>query len=235
MRVALDCSSALIVENLNMSRETIDLTPPLATYLRSVGTRETDLLRELRQETSLLSDAGMQISVEQGQLLRFLVRTTGARRALEVGVFTGYSGLCVAMELPEDGRWIGCDTNPETTAVAKRYFERAGLLSKFDVRLGPGVATLEKLAQDGERFDFIFVDADKESYPRYYELALELLRPRGIAAFDNVLWGGAVADPAQRDAATSAIRSLNAQVAVDPRVSMSMIPIGDGLTLVSKT
>jgi caffeoyl-CoA O-methyltransferase len=176
----------------------------------------------------------MQISPEQGQLLRFLVRATGARRALEVGVYTGYSGLCVALELPADGHWVGCDKNPETTAIARRYFERAGLGSKFDLRVGPGVSTLERLVHAGERFDFIFIDADKESYPRYYELAFELLGPRGIAAFDNVLWGGAVADPARADAPTDAIRALNALVVADARVTISMVPIGDGLTLVCK-
>lgn len=218
-----------------MSRESIDLTPALVDYLRAVGTRETELLRELRSETATLPGAGMQISPEQGQLLRFLVRATGVRRALEVGVYTGYSGLCVAMELPPDGQWVGSDINPETTSLARKYFERAGLGSKFDLRLGPGIATLEELLRRGERFQFAFVDADKENYPRYYELVLELLEPRGIAAFDNVLWGGAVADPARVDSSTQAIRTLNELVARDARVGMALLPVGDGLTLVCKS
>jgi predicted O-methyltransferase YrrM len=217
-----------------MSRETIDLTPALVDYVRAVGTRETELLQELRSETATLPGAGMQISPEQGQLLRFLVRATGVRRALEVGVYTGYSGLCVAMELPPDGHWVGCDINSETTSLARKYFERAGLGSKFDLRLGPAIKTLEELLRRGERFQFAFVDADKENYPRYYELVLELLEPRGIAAFDNVLWGGAVADPSRVDSSTQAIRALNELVARDARVGMSLLPVGDGLTLVCK-
>lgn len=217
-----------------MSREPIDLTPELTEYLRSTGTRETELLAALREETAALPGAGMQISPEQGQLLRFLVRALGVRSALEVGVFTGYSGLCVAMELPPGGRWTGCDVDERMTAIARKYFDRAGLGSKFDLRLGPGLATLRSLVEQGERFDFIFVDADKEGYPEYYELALDLLEPGGVVAFDNVLWGGAVADPTRNDPGTAAIRRLNATIVADDRVTMTLVPVGDGLTLARK-
>jgi caffeoyl-CoA O-methyltransferase len=178
----------------------------------------------------------MQISPEQGQLLRFLVRALGVHSALEVGVYTGYSGLCVAMELPSDGRWVGCDRNAETAAVAHRHFERAGLGSKFDLRLGDAVATLRQMLREGEaeQFDFVFVDADKENYERYYELALELLRRGGVLALDNVLWGGAVTDPEPADAATLAIKRTNERIQADPRVAMTMLPVGDGLTLACK-
>lgn len=217
-----------------MSRETLELTPAVQGYLRSLGTREPDLLRELREETADLPGAGMQISPEQGQLLRFLVKALGVRAALEIGVYTGYSGLSVAMELPKGGRWVGCDVNERTTAVARRYFERAGLLDRFELRLGPALDTLAALASESARFDLVFIDADKENYPRYYEQALGLLNPGGVVLLDNVLWGGSVADQTRTDPSTTAIRETNATIHGDDRVDMAMVPIGDGLVLARK-
>jgi predicted O-methyltransferase YrrM len=219
-----------------MSRRTIDLTPSLYEYLLRVGTREPEVLQQLREETAKLPTGSMQIAPEQGQLLRFLVRILRVEKALEVGVFTGYSGLCVALELPASGVWIGCDSNPETTAVARRYFELAGVGQKFDVRLGLAKTTLEGLLASGhgESFDFVFIDADKESYETYYELSLALLRRGGVVAFDNVLWGGAVADPARTDAQTQAIRATNLRIQADARVAMVLLPLGDGVMLATK-
>jgi caffeoyl-CoA O-methyltransferase len=178
----------------------------------------------------------MQIAPEQGQLMAFLVTLTGARRALEVGVFTGYSSLAVALAMPPEGRLVACDVSESWTAVARRYWEEAGVAEKISLRLGPATDTLEALLKDGQAgsFDFAFIDADKENYGRYYDLALELVRPGGLIAIDNVLWGGAVADPAEQDADTQAIRALNARLHHDARIDLTMLPIGDGLTLARK-
>jgi predicted O-methyltransferase YrrM len=188
----------------------------------------------LREETSRLPHAGMQISPEQGSFMRFLVRLLGATSYLEVGVFTGYSALSVALALPAEGRVVACDVNHESTAVARRYFEEAGLSHQFDLRLAPALTTLGELARENERFDFAFIDADKGNYAAYYELCLSLVRKNGVIAVDNALWDGKVADPAQNDESTTAIRELNALVARDPRVSACLVPIGDGLLLAQK-
>lgn len=197
---------------------------------------EPEVLTALRTETARLPGAGMQISPEQGAFMRFLVSVLGAKKCLEVGVFTGYSSLSVALTLPEDGRVVACDVNPDWTALAKRYFERAGLSHKFDLRLGPGVTTLESLVRAGESesFDFAFIDADKENYPTYYELCLTLVRKNGVVAIDNALWDGKVADPNVSDGSTRAIRELNARVRSDRRVRASLVPVGDGLLLAQK-
>jgi caffeoyl-CoA O-methyltransferase len=193
-------------------------------------------LAELREETARLPGAGMQISPEQGQFMRLLVELLGAQRTLEVGVYTGYSSLCVAQALPEDGQLIACDINAEYTAIARRYWQRAGLEQRIRLELGPALGTLDGLIAAGEsgRFDFAFIDADKENYQAYYERSLALLRRGGLIAVDNVLWGGSVADPADQKSSTLAIRALNAQLAEDSRVSVSLVPIGDGLFLVRK-
>ena len=219
-----------------MSVRTIDLDARLYDYLLAVSVREPRVLAELREETARLPSAGMQISPEQGQLLRLLVELLGARRCLEVGVFTGYSSTCTALALPEDGTLIACDVSAEYTDVARRYWRRAGVERRIDLRLGPALDTLDALIASGQAssFDFAFVDADKESYLGYYERCLRLLRPGGLLAIDNVLWGGSVADPTNTTASTLAIRALNEQLRADERVSISLVPIGDGLFLARK-
>ena len=216
-----------------MSTKTFTLTDDLHAYLLSVGTREPDLLRRLRQETAALPDARMQISVEQGQFMRLLIELTGAKHTLEVGTFTGYSSLCVALSLPDDGRMICCDVSREYTDIARRYWAEAGVADTIDLRLGPAVETLDALLADNQAdaFDFAFIDADKTSYDRYYEQCLRLVRPGGLIAIDNTLLGGRVADLEAQDPDTVAQRALNAKLHVDERVSLSLVPIGDGLTL----
>ena len=219
-----------------MSRTTTGMTEDLRAYLIGSSVRESALLARLREETASLPAGGMQISPEQGQLMRLLVELTGAKRCLEVGTFTGYSALCVAMALPADGKLICCDVNAEWTGIGRRYWQEAGLDHKIDLRLAPATETLEALIADGQAgsFDFAFIDADKGNYERYYEAALTLLRPGGLIGVDNVLWGGSVINAAKQDEDTVAIRALNAKIARDERVTPAMIPIGDGLTLARK-
>lgn len=219
-----------------MSVRTIELDARLYDYLLAVSVREPRVLAALREETAQLPSAGMQISPEQGQLLRLLVELLGARRCIEVGVFTGYSSTCTALALPEDGTLIACDVSVEYTDVARRYWRRAGVEQRIDLRLGPALSTLDGLLAAGQAssFDFAFVDADKESYLGYYERCLQLLRPGGLLAIDNVLWGGSVADPTNTTASTLAIRALNEHLRGDERVSISLVPIGDGLFLARK-
>src|SRR5688572_19003473 len=175
----------------------------------------------------------MQISPEQGQLMRLLVELSGARRAIEVGVFTGYSSLCVALAMPPDGRLIACDVSEEWTSIARCYWAKAGVAQKVELRLAPALETLDGLLAAGQAqcFDFCFIDADKDRYDDYYERCLSLSRSGGLIAIDNALWGGSVADQSRRDEDTEAIRALNAKVVRDERVSMSLVPIGDGLLL----
>ena len=219
-----------------MANRTTALTDRLYDYLIEVSVREPPLLRELREETAALPMAMMQIGPEQGQFMRLLIELIGARRAVEVGTFTGYSALCVAEAMGPQGRLVACDVSEEYTAVARRYWARAGVADRIDLRLGPAVATLDRLLADGAAgtIDFVFIDANKTDYDAYFERALKLLRPAGLIAVDNVLWGGAVADPAVDDEDTSAIRALNRKLASDERVSLSLVPIGDGLTLARK-
>jgi predicted O-methyltransferase YrrM len=219
-----------------MANRTTALTDRLYDYLIEVSVREPPLLRELREETAALPMAMMQIGPEQGQFMRLLIELIGARRAVEVGTFTGYSALCVAEAMGPQGRLVACDVSEEYTAIARRYWARAGVADRIDLRLGPGVATLDKMLADGAAgtIDFVFIDANKPDYGAYFERALKLLRPAGLIAIDNVLWGGAVADPAVDDEDTSAIRALNRKLAKDERVSLSLVPIGDGLTLARK-
>jgi len=219
-----------------MSNRTLPLTDGLYRYLLDASLREPPLLRRLREETAKRPDARMQIAPEQGQLMQVLARTAGTRRALEIGVYTGYSSLCVALTLPEEGYLVACDVDAETTAVARRYWRAAGVERRVDLRLAPAVETLAALerAEASGTFDFAFVDADKENYGIYYERVLDLLRPGGLMLVDNVLWGGRVADPEAEDPETLAIRRLNERILRDDRVDMSMLPVADGLTLVRK-
>jgi predicted O-methyltransferase YrrM len=205
-------------------------------YMRSVTLREPDLMRRLREETSQLPNASFQISPEQGQFMGLLMHLMGARRTIEVGVYTGYSALAVAQALPDDGRVIACDINEEWTAVARRYWREAGVERKIDLRIGRALKTLDDLIASGQgnQFDFVFIDADKTNYANYYERALVLLRPGGLIAVDNVLWYGRVIDAAFDDPDTRAIRAFNAQLKGDGRVWLSMLPVRDGLTLACK-
>ncbi len=219
-----------------MSTRTLTVTDRLYDYLTSHALRESDVLRRLREETAKMPMGRMQISPEQGQFMSLLVRLMGARQTLEVGVFTGYSSLCIAQALPPDGRHVACDVSAEWTAIGQRYWEEAGVTDRIALRLAPAVMTLDALLAEGREntFDFAFIDADKLSYDAYYERALRLVRPGGMIAVDNVLWGGSVADPSDQDEDTQAIRALNDKIHRDPRVDMSLLPIGDGLTLALK-
>jgi len=193
-------------------------------------------LRKLREETASHPRAQMQIAPEQGQFMALLVQLLGARRTLEVGVFTGYSSLAVALALPADGTIVACDVNEEFTAVARRYWKEAGVDNMIDLRLKPALETLRELLAERRQgtFDMAFIDADKSNYEGYYESAMELVRPGGLILIDNVLWSGRVADPANDDADTKALRALNKKLLTDSRVSLSMLPVADGLTLALK-
>lgn len=219
-----------------MLKKTLDLDNQLYDYLLSASLREPDILRQLRQETASLPNARMQIAPEQGQFMALLVQLLGATKTLEIGVFTGYSSLCVALLLPPNGKIVACDVSEEYTAVARRYWEAAGVADKIDLRLAPALETLDKLLADGqaETFDFAFIDADKGNYEGYYERSLQLIRPGGLIAIDNVLWSGRVADSQVQDASTKAIRAFNNRLHQDERVSLSLVPIADGLTLALK-
>lgn len=219
-----------------MSSRTIQVTERLHTYLMDYGVREPELMQRLRRETASLPGAGMQISPEQGQFMALLAELTGARRVIEVGTFTGYSALAVARVLPADGMLVACDVNAETTAIGMRYWQEAGVAERIDLRIAPAAETLQGLLDDGQAgsFDMAFIDADKSGYAAYYELCLQLLRPGGVILVDNVLWGGRVADAAATDEDTLAIRALNGQIRRDERVSMTIVPIGDGLTMARK-
>jgi predicted O-methyltransferase YrrM len=198
--------------------------------------REPEAAAGLRAATATLPYAGMQISPEQGQLMALLVQAIGARRAIEIGTFTGYSALWVALALPADGKLVCCDVSAEWTAVGRPFWERAGVAGKIDLRIAPAMETLDRLLADGgaDAYDFAFIDADKTGYDGYYERCLRLLRRGGLIAIDNVLWGGDVADPKKRSADTLALRALSKKLHHDERVSLSMLPVGDGLTLALK-
>ena len=219
-----------------MSSRTIVLNDALYEYLLSVSLREPDVLCRLREETAKMPQHNMQISPEQGQFIALLVELTGARKCLEVGTFTGYSTLSLALALPEDGQIVACDISEEFTSRAKPYWQKAGVAGKIDLRLGPALETLDALIADGESgaFDFAFIDADKGNYQGYFQRALDLIRRGGLILVDNVLWSGAVVDPARDDEDTEAIRAFNQARAGDPRISLSLVPIGDGLTLARK-
>ena len=212
----------------------ITLTPDLYDYVVAHRTERDPVLAALVKETEALGPVSMmQIAPEQGALMTILTRAIGARSAVEVGTFTGYSALCVARGLPDDGRLLCCDVNEEWTSIGRRHWEKAGVAKKIDLRLGPGMDTLRGLPADTQ-FDLAFVDADKPNYRNYYEALLPRLSPRGVIVFDNVLWMGAVADPANTEESTQAIRALNDFVARDPRVEAVMLPVADGVTLVRR-
>ena len=219
-----------------MSLDHTRLTDELSAYLRSVSLRESELLRRLREETATLPQSSMQIAPEQGQLMGLLARALGVRRAIEIGVFTGYSSLNVALALPPDGTLIACDMSDEWTSVARRYWREAGVADKIDLRLGPALATLDDLLGSGHagQFDFAFIDADKANYRNYYERTLALLRRGGLILVDNVLWHGRVIAASVQDADTIAIREFNAFLHSDERIGLSVLPVGDGLTLALK-
>lgn len=205
-------------------------------YIVEHSLRDSPVLQELRAETALLPMAGMQIGPEQGQLMALLARLVGAKRCLEIGVFTGYSTLVVAAALPPDGRIIACDVSEEWTAIARRYWQMAGVADRIELRLGKALRTLDGLIADGEqgRFDFAFIDADKGNYLAYYERCLELLRPGGLVVADNTLWSGDVADPGNQKDDTVAIRAFNDALHQDERVDLALLPVGDGVTLARK-
>jgi predicted O-methyltransferase YrrM len=219
-----------------MSNKTFTLQEPLYSYLLSVSLREPDVLRRLREETHALATANMQIAPEQGQFMALLARMIGARYYLEIGTYTGYSALSVALALPADGRIIACDVSEEWTDIARRYWTQAGVAERVDLRLAPALRTLDALIAQGRggTFDLAFIDADKSNYPNYYERCLTLLRLGGLILIDNVLWDGNVAAECDQSADTRAIRALNAQLVKDERVHLSLVPIGDGLTLALK-
>ena len=219
-----------------MTVRLLEITPKLYDYMLSVSSRETALMARLRDETAKMPGAGMQIPPMQGQFLAFLVSLIGARRGIEIGTFTGYSALWVASALPDDGKLICCDVNEQTTAVARRYWTEADIDRKIELRLAPALDTLTALlASDGAgTFDYVFIDADKENYDAYYERSLELVRAGGLIVFDNMLWGGAVADDHKRDVDTLALKALNAKLHNDKRIDLSLLYIGDGVTLARK-
>ena len=217
-----------------MARRALQLTDELYDYILRVSFRDTDVQRRLREETSKMTQARMQIGPDQGQFMGLLVAAIGAKKCLEVGVFTGYSSLAVALAIPRDGTIVACDVSEEYTSVAKRYWEEAGVAHKIELRLSPALQTLDTLLDGPHDFDFAFIDADKVNYDGYYERCLTLLRKGGLIAIDNVLWGGAVADLSENDEDTAALRALNEKIGKDERVDLSMLPIGDGVTLVRK-
>jgi predicted O-methyltransferase YrrM len=216
-----------------MTNKTIGLSDELAAYVVEVGAREPDVLVRLREETAAMPQHSMQIAPEQGAFLALLVELIGARRCIEVGTFTGYSSTAVARALPGDGRLVCCDVSEEWTSVARRYWQEAGVADRIDLRIGPAAETLDSLLEGGEEatYDFAFVDADKAGYDGYYERLLRLVRPGGLIAFDNTLWGGAVLDQDPDDEDTRALQALNAKLAGDERVSLCLLPVADGVTL----
>jgi len=216
--------------------KTLNLTDRLYDYLLSVSLREPEVLRELRAETAPLTGGGMQISPDQGAFMALLVQLMGAKKTLEIGVFTGYSSLVVALALPADGKITACDVSPHHGEIAQRYWQQAGVREKIDFHLAPALETLDRLLATGAEgtYDFVFIDADKRNYDGYYEKSLQLVRSGGIIAIDNVLWGGSVADPTIQDHDTVAIRKLNTKLQGDDRITLSLLSIADGLTLALK-
>jgi predicted O-methyltransferase YrrM len=216
-----------------MSRTSIGLDDRLGRYLAGSHPPEHPVLAELRKLTAKMPGAGMQVAPEQGHFLAFLARLIGARNALEIGTFTGYSALAVALALPRDGRLVACDVNEEWTGIGRRHWEKAGVAAKIDLRLAPALVTLKALKREGwaNRFDLAFIDAAKSEYDAYYESALKLVRKDGLIVIDNMLWAGAVANPRVRDAETLALRALSAKIAADRRVDAVLLPVGDGMTL----
>jgi predicted O-methyltransferase YrrM len=219
-----------------MSKKNIGLDDSLYNYILANSLKEPEILAQLRQETANHPQAGMQISPDQGQLMALLVKLMGAKKTLEIGVFTGYSALSVALALPPDGKLIACDVSAEYTAIARSYWQAAGVAEKIDLHLAPALETLDRLLAEHQAnsFDFAFIDADKGNYLAYFDRALQLLRPGGLIAIDNVLWSGRVADEQDQDKITKTIRAFNQALHQDDRVMLSLLPIADGLTLAVK-
>ena len=219
-----------------MTTRTLSVTPDIHRYLVEHSVHEHPLLSKLREVTSSMPNAQMQIGPEQGQFMALLARLLGARRCIEVGVFTGYSSLAVALALPEEGRIVACDVSEEWTSIARSFWREAGVEHKIQLKLQPAVKTLEELLAAGgaNSYDFAFIDADKPAYGTYYELLMKLVRPGGLITVDNTLWSGDVANPAKNDANTVALREFNDRLYRDDRIDLSLLPIGDGLTLARK-
>ncbi|MCF7796393.1 MAG: class I SAM-dependent methyltransferase [Lentisphaeria bacterium] len=220
-----------------MSNQTISMTERLYEYLCDVSLREPEILKELRDVTAHMENANMQIAPEQGQFMALLVKLMKAHKTLEIGTFTGYSSLAVALALPALGEVVCCDVSEEYTAVAREFWEKAGVAEKMDLRIGPALETLDQMIADKNQagtFDFAFIDAEKTEYPEYYERVLTLLRPGGLIAIDNVLRGGRVADPGEDDTGTQVMRQFNEDLKNDSRIELSLVPIADGLTLAMK-
>jgi caffeoyl-CoA O-methyltransferase len=219
-----------------LGNRTLSIDDRVYDYLLSVSLKESDLLAQLRMETAGIEFSEMQIAPEQGQFMAMLVKLMGARRALEIGTFTGYSSVVIATALPEDGELVCCDDSEEWTSMARKYWQQAGLEDRINFKLGDASKTLQAMIDEGREgtFDFIFIDADKQNYPLYYELSLKLLRAGGLIAVDNTLGSGDVADPGNDEPGTRAIRRFNEMLKQDQRVEISLVTIGDGLTLVYK-
>ena len=216
-----------------MSASILPYTPELRRYLWDKGMREHPVLEELRNDTSKLPNSVMQICPEQGALMSNLIKLISAKKTIEVGTYTGYSALAVALTLPKDGKLLACDISEEWTSIGKRAWKKARVLNKIELAIGPAAETLDKKISDGEKdtYDFAFIDADKKNYKKYYEQCLKLVRPGGLIILDNVLWFGSVIDGTRQDEDTRAIRDINILISEDKRVTPSMIPVGDGLTL----
>jgi caffeoyl-CoA O-methyltransferase len=210
------------------------LPKKISRYIAEHAVREPEILRELRAAPSSLPNAGMQIGADQGQFMALLVQAMGARNCLEIGTFTGYSALAVALAMPENGRIVCCDISEEWTAIGRPFWEKAGMDRKIDLRIGPALRTLDELKKETQSFDFVFIDADKTNYANYYEACLPMLRPGGILAVDNTLWSGWVADRGHHDDDTVALRKFNDKLHTDDRVEIALLPLGDGVTLALK-
>jgi predicted O-methyltransferase YrrM len=219
-----------------MSNVSMGLPPDMQDYLVRHGVREPEILARLRDETARLPEHNMQIAPEQGALLALLVELIGAKRCIEIGTFTGYSSLVVALAMPPDGTMVCCDISDEWTSVARRYWAQAGVADRVDLRLGPALGTMDELLANGAEgtFDFAFIDASKREYPDYHERIVRLLRSGGLAAYDNVFWDGGVIDESLQDDDVGGVRRLNERLAADERVSIAMLPIADGVTLARK-
>ncbi|EAZ89437.1 class I SAM-dependent methyltransferase [Crocosphaera chwakensis] len=219
-----------------MANQTLGLHPDLYQYFQEVSVREAEVLKELREETKKHPMARMQIAPEQGQFMALLVQLMRAKKTLDIGVFTGYSSLVVALALPSDGQVIACDVDEEVTKIARQFWKKAQVDHKINLHLAPALETLDQLIAKGENntFDFAFIDADKSNYNNYYEKALWLVKPGGLIIIDNVLWGGKVANPEIQDNRTQKIRTFNKKLHQDPRIALSLVPIADGLTLAFK-
>ncbi len=216
-----------------MSRSTVTVDDRLAAYLDDTNRPESQVQTRLREDTGQMSNGGMQIGANQGSFMAFLIGLVGARNALEIGTFTGYSALSVASALPAGGKLVCCDVSVEWTNIGRKAWSQAGVADRIELKIGPAAVTLDALIADGQvgRFDFAFIDADKENYDRYYEQCLVLVRKGGLIAVDNMLWDGAVADLTDQSVSTTAIRALNLKLRGDPRVDFCLIPVGDGIAL----